>query len=222
MERIFAGEVYEMIAQPNGIIFSYCKSQLGKQALVGYKMISFDSRTLTDVAKNIYQLSKFGSNYRAVATLCTNYISARAITLPSGGVFAVEQNGHATLFDNEGMPAWTGELIYKGNSLSDVALYRNSLWACYSESNVLLRFNLSTMREELRIGGKASPFNKPNNIFIDGNEAVISNVGSNKLVRVNLENFNLQDYMEFNEPIYGYVKVKNYEFVLMKSGIYII
>lgn len=220
MERLFAGRVCEMVAQPNGIVFSYCKDEIDNHMVVSYKMISFDTRTITDVAKNIYWLSKFGCNYRAVVSLCSNYVTSRALVLPTGRVFMTEDNGRAILFDSEGMPLWTGEMLYRGNVPSDIAIYKNALWACYSDSNVLLRFNLSTMREELRIGGNSSPFDKPHSLFVDGDEVVISNLGSNKLIKVNLDNYNVSDFLEFTEPVYSYLKVRNFEFVLMESGIY--
>ena len=222
MERLFAGKVYEMVAQPNGIVFSYCKENLDNKARVRYQMISFDTKTVTEVAKNIYQLSKFGSNYRAVASLCSNYVSARALVLPTGRVFMIEDNGRAMLFDDEGMPLWTGELTYRGNIPTDIAFHKNSLWVCYASANVLLRFNITTMREELRIGGSSSPFDRPCDIFIDNNEAMISNVGSNKLIKFDLDSFSVSDHLEFSESVYGYLKVKHREFVLLESGIYML
>lgn len=220
LEHLFAGKVYDMVAQPNGIVFSYCKKELDDNVLVGYKMLSFETRTITDVAKNIYWLSKFGCNYRAVVSLCNNYITTRSLVLPTGRVFTIESNGRAILFDSEGMPLWTGELTYRGNVPSDIVIYKNALWACYSASNVLLRFNLSTMREELRIGGNSSPFDKPASMFVDEDEVIISNLGSNKLIKVNLDTYNVADFMEFTEPIYSYLKVRDFQFVLMESGIY--
>lgn len=220
LERLFTGKVYEMVAQPNGIVFSYCKEVIDSRVVVGYKMISFDTKTVTDVAKNIYWLSKFGCNYRAIVSLCNNYVTSRSLVLPTGRVFMTEDNGRAILFDTEGMPLWTGELTYRGNIPSDIGIYKNALWACYADSNVLLRFNLSTMREELRIGGASSPFEKPFSMFVDGADVVISNLGSNKLIKVNLDTYNVSDFLEFNEPVYSYLNVKNNEFVLMESGIY--
>ena len=220
LECLFAGKVYEMVAQPNGIVFSYCKEVIDSRVVIGYKMISFDTKTITDVAKNIYWLSKFGCNYRAVVSLCNNYVTARSLVLPTGRVFMSEDNGRAILFDSEGMPLWTGELTYRGIVPSDIAIYKNALWASYSSSNVLLRFNLSTMREELRIGGNSSPFNKPHSMFLDGDEAIISNLGSNKLIKINLDTYNVTDFLEFNEPVHSYLKVKNFQFLLMESGIY--
>ena len=220
MERIFDGEVYDIIAQPNGMVFAYCKDTIEDNVIVRYKMFSFETGTLSDVAKNIYQLSKYGSNYRAITTLCNNYVSARSVFLPSGKVFVLEDNGRAVLFDEDGLPVWTGELLYRGNPPSDIVFHRNSIWGSFPDTNVLLRFNLSTMREELRIGGNTSPFNKPSKLFVEGDEVYICNNGSDKIIKINLNSYNVSDYMEFTEPVYSYLKCKNGEFFLMESGIY--
>lgn len=222
MEQIFAGEVYDIVPQPNGLVFSYCKEATEAHVVVGYKMISFDTKRMTDVAKNIYQLSKFGSNYRSVAALCANYITARALVLPSSRVLLTEENGSAALFDSDGLPVWQGDLLYRGGAPSDIAAYKSAIWACYPHANVLLRFNPATMREELRIGGSRSPFDRPHDIFIDGDCAVISSTGSNRLLRVELTSYAVSDYLEFTEPVYSYVRLQNFDFVLMESGIYVV
>lgn len=85
-----------------------------------------------------------------------------------------------------------------------------------------MRFNLNTMHAELRIGGKNSPFDSPENIFIDGEWAYVSNAGSNKIVKVNLEDYSVEDYYGFEEPVKCYVKSGNFEFVLLDSGLYVI
>ncbi len=222
MKKIFDGEVYEVVPQSSGVVFSYCKSVIDEQVLVSYKMLSVDTGVMTDVAKNIYLLSKFGSNYRAAASQVPNYITTKSLVLPSGGVFICSDTGAATLIDSDGTAAWTGELKYRGVAPSDISIYKNALWACYSESGVLLRFNINTMREELRIGGTRSPFDRPRDIFIDGDIAIITNMGSQKLLKVDLNSYTVSDYKEFDEPVYSYVKVKNYEFVLMESGLYVL
>lgn len=222
MNRIFAGEVYEVVPQPNGLIFSYCKDAGREHVLVAYKMLSLETGQMTDIAKNIYQLSKFGSNYRAVATVCDNYITARALILPNGKVFLAEDTGRASLFESDGVLLWQGAITYHGTPPADVAIYKNTLWACYADSNVLIRFNLMTLREELRIGGSNSPFNQPRHLFIKGDDAMVSNSGSNKLLSVNLNSYTVLEYKEFSEPVYSYVKVRDYGFVLMKSGLYVL
>ncbi len=222
MERIFSGEVFEILPQAGGLIFSYNHHVENNRIAVHYNMLSFDSRQMADVGKNIYKLAKFGSNYRYISPLCDNYITARSLLLPNGKVFLTERSGAATLFDVDGMPIWTGDLRYRETAPSDIALFGNSLWAAYDRFNVLLRFNLATMREELRIGGTRSPFDQPCDLFVDGDDAVVCNRGSKKLIRVNLNNYAVTDYKEFSEAVHGYVRNGEFEFVLLDSGVYVL
>lgn len=222
MKQVFAGEVYEILPLPNGIIFSYCKDTIDNNVVVFYKMISFDNGSFTDVAKNVYLMTKFGNNYKSIIGFCDNYITAKSIILPNGKVFLLSSDGTAHLFDTEATEIWNGEMKYRTFNASDVVLYKNSLWASYSDCNVLLRYNLTTMREELRIGGNKSPFNKPTDIFVDGDNAIISNADSCKLVQVNLNGYSTLECESFEEPVYQYVKVGNYRFALLKSGLYLL
>lgn len=86
----------------------------------------------------------------------------------------------------------------------------------------MLRYSLSTMREELRIGGKTSPFNKPRSLFLEGDDAYVCNVGSKKIVKVNLTDYTVSEFLEFPEEVYQYVKSDIYGFVILKSGLYMI
>lgn len=220
MERIFNGEVYDIVPQSNGLVFSYRKETVGEWLVINYKMISFDTGRMTDVAANIYQLSKFGSNYRSVVSACKNYIKARALVFPSGRVLLTEENGAASLFDGDGSSIWRGDMLYRGGAPADIAAYKNSIWASFPQANALLRFNPATMREELRIGGMHSPFSKPHDIFVDGDCAIVSSTASNKLVRVDLNSYSVSDYKEFTESVYSYARIQKYEFVLLESGLY--
>ena len=62
MKQVFAGKVFEVMPTPSGIIFSYLKDTVDDNVIVAYKMITFDNGRFTDVAKNIYLLTKFGNN----------------------------------------------------------------------------------------------------------------------------------------------------------------
>ncbi len=222
MKKIFEGEVYEILPLSNGIVFSYCKDVIDENIVVAFKMLSFDTGRFTDIAKNIYLLTKFGNNYKAIMENCDNYITVKSTVLPNSKVFLLSTDGQAQLIDTDGTPIWKGIMSYKGVNASDVILYKNSLWACYTDSNVMVRYNLSTMREELRIGGNKSPFNKPKSLFIEDNTATVSNQGSKKLNQINLDSYAILDCEEFQEPVNQYVKADNYRFVLLDSGVYML
>ena len=87
---------------------------------------------------------------------------------------------------------------------------------------MLLRFNIASMREELRIGGNVSPLSAPTDIFVDGDCAVVSSSGDKKLIKIDLNSYTVKDYKEFEEPVYSYKKVRGFELVLLESGLYLL
>lgn len=220
MKQIFAGEIFEVMPLSGGIIFSYCKEKMDDNIVVAYKMISFDNGRFTDVAKNIYLITKFGNNYKAVASACDNYITVKSIVLPNGKVFLLSADGTAQLLDNDATPVWTSDLTYRSCKPTDTMLWGNALWICYADCNAILRYNLSTMREELRIGGNKSPFDKPCDLFLEGDEAFVCNRGSNKLMKVNLNTYEVFECDSFEEPLYQYINVNENRFVVLRSGLY--
>ena len=101
MKQIFSGEIFEVLPLSDGILFSYCKDRQEENVSVAYKMISFDNGRFTDVARNIYLITKFGNNYKSVVRLCDNYITVKSIVLPNGKVFLMNSDGTAQLIDND-------------------------------------------------------------------------------------------------------------------------
>lgn len=222
MKKIFDGKIYEILPKSDGIIFPYQKAVVDEGDIVWYKMLSLENSLLTDVSQTIYWNMKFGSNYNVAVKVCKNFVSEKAIILPDGRTFLCNENGQVFIIDTDGMINISGEIKYRDTSPSDIAFYKNSIWASFAESNVLIRFNINTMRAELRIGGKTSPFEHPEKMFIDGEWAYVCNGDTNKIVRINLENYSVDDYYTFEEPLYAYVKSGSYEFVLLESGLYVI
>lgn len=222
MKKLFDGEVYEVLPLRGGIIFSYCKETFNDNVLVAYRMLSFDSGRFSNVENDIYLITKFGNNYKAVASLFENHIKVKSILLPSGKVFIMQPDGNTMLLDNDASPLWTGRLTYRSHIPADITLYNNTLLATYPDCNVVLSYNISTMREELRIGGAKSPFNKPRSISVNGDCITVSNLESCNLVEVNLSNYKARELETFEEPVYQYLEVAGNRFVLLQSGLYLL
>ena len=223
MQQLFDGEVYDVLPLKDGIIFSFCKGSNDENVLVAYRMLSFDNGRFTNVENDIYLITKFGNNYRAISALCENHIKTKSIVLPSGRVFLMQPDGTAQLVGNDATPLWTGNLTYRNTVPTDIAFYNNSLWAAFPECNVLLSYNLSTMREELRIGGGiSSPFKKPRSISIEGDCITVCNTESKNIIEVNLKNYKVRELETFNEPVYQYLEVAGNRFALLQSGLYLI
>ena len=223
MEQIFAGKVYEILPTTNGIIFSYLNKELEDGAVeVSYRMISFDSRRVTDVAKNIYMISKFGNGYKAGEGYCENYITSKSILIPGGRVFLLHEDGTARLVDSDGESLWIGSFVYRNFVPSDVLLFGEGLWCCYPEANALIKFSLTNMKQELRVGGKNSPFNAPCDLFEEEGRIIICNRDSKTIQSIDLADYNILEYETFEEPLYQYVNYSGYRFVILESGLYVI
>lgn len=219
MKKIFEGIVYDVVPKVDGIIF-FCRES--EEENVSVKMLSTVDGRLIEADLYAYVGCKMGTNANTVVKYCNNYVLDNIIPLANGETFICKQNGEACILDSEGTPYWTGEIKYRENAPDSVALYKSSIWASFSDGNVLIRFNLSTMRAELRIGGQTSPFDHPQDIFIDGEWAYVCNSGTKKIVKINLESYAVEDLYNFEEEVYSYVKSGNYEFVVLKSGLYVI
>ena len=223
MEQIFAGKVYEILPTSNGIIFSYLNKELEDGAVeVSYRMISFDNRRVTDVAKNIYMISKFGNGYKAVEGYCENYITSKSIIIPGGRVFLLHEDGTARLVDSDGESLWVGSFAYRNFVPSDVLLFGEGLWCCYPEANALIKFSLAGMKQELRVGGKNSPFKAPCDLFEEEGRIIICNRDSKTLQSIDLTDYSILEYETFEEPLYQYVNLNGYRFVVLESGLYVI
>lgn len=222
MKKIFDGKIYEVLPKSDGIIFPYQKAVVDEGDIVWYKMLSLENSLLTDVSETIYMNMKFGSNYNVAVNVCKNFVSEKALILPDGRTLLCSDNGQVFIIDTDGMINISGEIKYRDSAPSAIAYYKNSIWASFADSNVLIRFNINTMRAELRIGGKTSPFDTPEDIFVDTDWAYVCNSGSNRIIKVNLESYSVEDYYNFEEPVYRYVKSGNFEFVLLESGLYVI
>ncbi len=222
MKKIFDGKIYELLPKTDGILFPYQKAVVDEGDIVWYKMFSLENSAMADVSETIYWNIKFGSNYTVAVDLCKNFVSEKALMLPNGRLFLVNNNGQVFIIDPDGMINIGGEIKYRDQTPSAIAFYKNSIWASFKEGNVLIRFNINTMRAELRIGGKASPFDCPEDIYIEGEYAYVCNSGSNKLIKISLENYTVEERYNFEEPLRAYVKSGNCEFVLLDSGLYII
>lgn len=223
MTTVFEGDVLHVIPMEKGIIITYCEERTETQITAAFKMISFETGKVTNVAKNIYQLSKFGADYKAFCTQVNNYFTCKTVPLPSEKMMIMELDGTLKLLDTDSTVLWTGRLLYKNAPPSGIALFENKLWTCYPEHNVLIRYNINTMREELRIGGGAnSPFMQPTDIFTKGSFGYVCNPGSLQILKVDLNTYALEVYEEFTRPVKQYLEVDGYRFAVMNDGVYLL
>ena len=223
MDAVFEGQILDVVSVDNGLVIAYALEQEGEKITVAYKMVTFDNGMITNVQKSMYELSKFGANYKEVVKHAKSHLSCKATVLPNGKIFILEKDGSAKLLDGDANEIWSGSLQYRGEAPSGIAINNRSVWSCFKSRSVLMRMNLVSMREELRIGGgSSSPFNQPIDIFADGDDMYVCNSGSNTVLKVNTVSYVTDEYKTFEKNILQFIKNGKYEFAVFENGVYLI
>lgn len=222
MDQITNLQAISLLPSSDGIIFAYCAEELENMYRVGFKSVSFTDGRVSNVAKSVYMLKKFGPYYKTFADKIENYLTCFSLLLEDGQTFVVEADGKATLFAADGLELWQGKLLYKNTAPGGIAPQGNCLWASFPKHNVLVRYNLKTLRQELRIGGSESPFNATTGIFPAGSKLFVCNTGSNSIWKLDTTTFATELLDEFDEPVYEYLFINKYEIVRLESGIYLL
>lgn len=222
MRVIAKDKVFSLHPLPDGFLYSYLIEQEGEQVKVGYKMVSFSSGKISNVTKNIYMLTKYGGSYKNFISKIKNYLTCFALPLENGQCFVIETSGSAVLYGAEGEEIWTDTLLYKKSAPGGVAVNENSLWISFTDSNALIRYDLKTLRQELRIGGEHSPFIKPTSLFPAGSKIFICSKEDDCIWKMDCSTYHTELYYEFDEPILDYKFINKYEIVVLESGIYLL
>ncbi len=223
MKTVFLGEVLNIIPVDNGLVFSHVLERTEEEIQVAYKMVTFSDGKTTPVPKSLYHLSKFGANYGAVLPHIQNIIGSMALPLSNEKTFLLNPDGSALIANTAGEILWEGIIKYRDNPPVSVALNNRSIWACFKESSVLMRLNLATMREELRIGGgSSSPFKKPQALFISGDFIYVCDTAENAIIKLNLNTYVTEVYKKFDRPIKQFVINEGFPLVVLEDGIFLL
>lgn len=222
MDKISPHKALSLLPLPAGFIFAYPFEIASETMKVGYKMVSFDTGKISNVTRNIYTLTKFGSEHRHFFGNIKNFIYCQSALFDDGRVFIVEKDGSAVLYDQSGLPVYEGSLTYGGCVPSCIAASGETLWAAFEDKNTIVKYNINSLREELRIGGSSSPFSRPRSIFPAGTKLFVCNGETNDIWKIDTQNYSTELYYQFDEPVYDYKFIDKYEIVCLESGIYLL
>lgn len=222
MKCIFEGKVLQMLPIPSGIVAAILTevNEEGKM-VVEYRMISLETGQVQRITNSVYLLAKFGASHKSAELQVANHLTCRTCMLPEGELFAVEEDFSAKVLDADGYAKWVGVVKYKGEAPADTVYDGKNIWVSFTESCALIRLNPTSMREELRVGGKGeNGFNSPVGLFAENDELFVSNCNSHQIWKINTKTYEATEYMTFEEPVFAYCKCRGREIVLLESGIY--
>ncbi len=221
MKKIFAFEVFDIIPCPDGIIFSQKQLYNGTSYKVSFFMYNSQSSKTVPVTKDVYLAYKFGENFEAIAESIGDYVSCEATIFKNGSVGIVYPSGETGLFDKRGRNIWTGDLLYHDCPISGIVADGTQFWTAIPMQNSIISYSVVHKKFNMRIGSETSPtFSEPVFVSIYGNDIFVCNAGSNKIRTVSLGNYIANDYKQFSEPVYRYIRSAGKEYVVLASGVF--
>lgn len=223
MIKVVSLDILDLIGFQSGILFVLRENQNTESVKVSFYSFDIETKSIATVTKNAYLLTKFGSAYAPIAKQLGDYVSCDAAKLWNGHTFVIYSTGETGTFDEHGNLIKTADLTYRNAPARDVAVDNNYIWSVVPEHNLIIKYSLLQNRVIMRIGGDdSSTFNYPVSISEHNGYLYVCNKNSRKINRIDLRTFLVEDYKEFDEEIYNYVRVADNEFVILGSGVYLL
>ncbi len=172
-----------------------------------------------------YMLAKFGNAWKTIKSPYTNCIKlsdGKFITchFETSILYLHDQDGKKIKEFNIGQFNNGFDTIYS------IALDENKLlWLTQPSSHYIGKFSLETQEELFSIGGDfeiAETFDHPEEVIIYDGFAYICDMGNNRICRINTDDNELTEYMQFEEPTWEYRQFKGKEIVHLLSGLYVL
>lgn len=225
MKKLFADDIYDILEYYGGFIFVYRRTEVQDKVVVSYKSVRLDSGAVAQRTRQDYNYIKFGDVDPTHGMLPSEAITCSTVKLENGSVLIVNRNGNAKILSLNGDLEWQGIIKYKDCGPASIAQYGYTLWASFPEHNALIRFNLRTMREELRIGGsRDSSFAGPEGLWVNEDEGLlmVCNSKANNILEVNMKTYAVRERASFQEPVHRYMRIDKKELVVLNSGLYLL
>lgn len=223
MEKIYDASALCIVPLSDGLVFAYCQEIVDDQMTVAYKTVSFETGAITNVTSDFFSIAKFGTKYRSYLLQVQNPVTCKTLYLPNGNVLLCDDKGDAKIIKDDITTVWSGSFVHAGNPVSSMAVDGGALWCSYKDSGIVVKYNLRNMRDELRLGGGRNPvISSPKGIWCQDSVMRLCDCDAGKIYEIDLKNYSMKLYREFGEPVHQYAKIKQYEFVLLDSGIYLL
>lgn len=223
MLKIVSLDIVDLISFPSGILFVIKENLPDASVKVSFYSFDIATKSIATVTKNAYLLSKFGTSFAPIAKQLGDYVSCDTAKLWNGQTFIIYSSGEMGIFDEQGVLLHTGDLSYRDAPARDVTVDNNYIWSVVPEKNLIIKYSMLQNRVVMRIGGdNATTFSNPVSIEEYDGYLYVCCRDTCKIKRVKLSDFSVDEYKEFDEPVFKYLRVGEYEFVVLESGVYML
>ncbi len=221
MKRILNVNITDIVPFSKGLIFIRREKTADNLNKVSFFSYDASSGEITSVTKGVYLLNKFGMGYEAISAKLGDFITCDTAKLPNHHTVVIYPTGEMGHFDDKGKLLKTGDLYYNNAPARDAAFDGNSIWSVVPGRNAVIRYSIGAQKIIMRIGGDDNTaFNMPISVSYYDDGLYVCNKASCEIRHIDINTFNVTDYLEFSEPVNKYFRFKEKEIVVLDSGIY--
>lgn len=221
MQKLFNADLLDIFPVDRGFIYA-CKETLpeGEEAVAFY-IYNQEIDIFEKIPVLTYINAKFGENAVNAAKTLGDFVTCTVVNLTSSTIAASYPDGTLKVLGSMGEIISECRVEYLGNPACSPAANGIDLWFTVPDSNAIINYSVKHNRIEFRIGSpKEKAFCHPTDISVYDSKLFICNAYSYKIRTIGLDNYTVNDYCIFNEPVTKYFRVKDVEYAVMQSGVY--
>lgn len=223
MIRIVSLDILDLLPFPGGILFALKEKNEAGRDKISFYSYEAAGNAIGTVTRSAYLLTKFGPAFMKIAQQLNDHISCDTVKLYNGGLFLLYGSGETGLFDDRGELVRTGTMRYRGAPARDAADDDKYIWSAVPDQNAVIKYSVTQDRVLMRIGETENgPFAAPSSVISDDRYLYVCNPGANKINRVDLSTYAVEDFKRFDEPVYQYIRNEGREYAVLASGVYLL
>lgn len=221
MQKLFNADLLDIIPVERGFVYACKETTPDDEDAVAFYIYNQEIDIFEKIPVPKYINAKFGENGAVFARTLGDFVTCTIVSLSNNTIGASYADGSLKILDSNGEEIAENSVEYLGNPACSPAANGMDLWFAVPESNAIINYSVKHDRIEFRIGSpRERAFFHPVDVSVYDNKLFICNANSYKIRTIDFDNYNVTDYCVFNEPVSKYFRVKDIEYVVMRSGVY--
>ncbi len=183
---------------------------------------------IVEITEEEYFKAFYGELYEPMVTRFGDRSTSRCWDQDGSLYVCYEQESVIYKFDRSGALLRKYEEMGQIDTVYDIAVYGNSIWCAYPTSHTVKRFSLEDGSLEVSVsdGGismdRGSLFCYPESLTLLGNMLYVSDMGNERVCRINLDTLGVETYLELDGAVFQYERVGDEEFVQISNELYLV
>lgn len=221
MQKVFNADLFDIFPTNEGFVYA-CKELIdGENNTAGFFNYNMHADLFERISIKEYIAAKYGEQGFSLARALGDFMTCSLRSISTVSNIASYADGTIKVFDNDGFINDTRRVKYLDYPACSPEPDGRDLWMTVPEANAIINYSMKYNRIEFRIGGiNEGAFSHPSSLSMYDDRLYVCNANAFNIKTVDLTTYNVNDFYVFTEPVFRYFRVKDTEFVQLRTGIY--